>query len=357
VDLSLTDEQQALIASFESLLTKESPPERVRAAEPSGFDPRLWQALLDVGVTEMAAAEAHGGWGAELLDLALVAECVGAAAAAAPVIEAQCAVRLLGSVVDSTTGVADTALRAALSGERLVTMAVRPARRGRATLVPAGAVADDALVLDGDRLLLVRLEENGRRSVANLASAPLADVDLERCLTTELCSGVEALARFDATLDEWLVLTAAALVGLAGKAHRVTCDYAVQRRTWNAPIGSYQAVAHPLADGRTAMDGARLLASYAACELGAGSVRGRALAAMAFGFAAETARDVTYDAVHFHGGFGVTLESEVQLYYRRARGWARVWDEPRNAYRRAARASRTGSRPTGPEPTTQERRP
>jgi hypothetical protein len=30
------------------------------------------------------------------------------------------------------------------------------------------------------------------------------------------------------------------------------------------------------------------------------------------------------------------LEQDVQLYYRRARGWARVWGEPRAAFRRAA---------------------
>jgi len=61
---------------------------------------------------------------------------------------------------------------------------------------------------------------------------------------------------------------------------------------------------------------------------------------MAFGFAAETARKATYDAIHFHGGYGFMLESDPQLYYRRARGWSRVWGEPRDAHRRAARARR-----------------
>jgi alkylation response protein AidB-like acyl-CoA dehydrogenase len=37
-----------------------------------------------------------------------------------------------------------------------------------------------------------------------------------------------------------------------------------------------------------------------------------------------------------HGGYGFMLEYDVQLYYRRARGWARVWGEPRTAFRRAA---------------------
>ena len=67
-----------------------------------------------------------------------------------------------------------------------------------------------------------------------------------------------------------------------------------------------------------------------------GADRRHELAAMAFAFASETARDATYRALHFHGGYGFMLEYDVQLYYRRARGWARVWGEPRTAYRRAA---------------------
>lgn len=84
MDLKLSAEQRALVASFAELLAKHAPPERVRAAEPVGFDPVLWAVLRDVGVVEMAVPEEHGGWGAALLDLVLVAEQVGAAVAPAP---------------------------------------------------------------------------------------------------------------------------------------------------------------------------------------------------------------------------------------------------------------------------------
>ena len=59
---------------------------------------------------------------------------------------------------------------------------------------------------------------------------------------------------------------------------------------------------------------------------------------MAFAFAAETARDTTYHALHFHGGYGFMLEYDIQLYFRRARAWAGVLSEPRVAYRRVADA-------------------
>jgi alkylation response protein AidB-like acyl-CoA dehydrogenase len=335
VDFSLDDEQSALVASFADLLSAHSPPERVRAAEPAGFDPELWRALREVGIVEMAVPDSRGGWGAGVIELALVAEQLGAFAASAPAVEAQVAARLLASLDGEAAG---SALGAVIDGDRLVTIAVRPVEGGVAALVPGGAVADAAVVIDGDRVALVPLGgDGGRRQVSNLAAAPLADVTVGADAEL-LAEGPSARAAYESAIDEWLLLTAAELVGLASSALRITCEYARERQAWGTPIGAYQGVAHPLADGATVVDGARLLVREAAWELGRGGARGAELAAMAFAFASEMASKVTYDAVHFHGGVGFTLEADPQLYYRRARGWARVWGEPLAAYRRAARA-------------------
>jgi alkylation response protein AidB-like acyl-CoA dehydrogenase len=64
--------------------------------------------------------------------------------------------------------------------------------------------------------------------------------------------------------------------------------------------------------------------------------RSAELAAMAFVFAHEAARDATYRSLHFHGGYGFMMGYDVQLYYRRARAWANVYAEPRLVYRRVA---------------------
>jgi alkylation response protein AidB-like acyl-CoA dehydrogenase len=333
VDLGLTDEQQQLVTSFANLLAKSSAPEQVRAAEPVGFDPVLWRTLLDTGAVTMGVAEAKGGWGASLLDLALVAEQVGRAAAPAPVLEAQVAARLL-ALLDND--VASAALGRTLDGDAMVTLAVRPARGGVAELVPAGAVCDVAIVLDGDQLLLVPVADDTRRSVANLASAPLADLDV--AAGDVLASGGEAVERFDGALDEWLTLTAAALVGLGTAALELGCAYAAERRAFGSPIGAFQGVAHPLADDATNLDGARLLVQKAAWTLGAAGARGRELASLAFAFASRAAESATYDAIHVHGGYGFMLEYDVQLHYRRVRGWSRVWGDAEAAYGRAAGA-------------------
>jgi alkylation response protein AidB-like acyl-CoA dehydrogenase len=336
VDLGLSDEQQQLAGSFADLLAKGSTPDRVRAAEPGGVDERLWRRLCDTGAVTMGVPEAGGGWGASMLDLSLVAEQVGRALAPAPVIEAQVAARLL-AAIDAPP--AADALDRHLAGTCLATLALHPPRAGVAALTPAGAVCDAVIVLDGDRLVLAPVAGDARRRVANLAAAPLADIDVggpDGAAT--LATGPGAVERFEAAIDEWLVLTAAALVGIGTAALDLACAYAVERHAFGAPIGTFQGVAHPLADDATRLDGARLLAQKAAWTLDGAGDRGRELAAMAFAFASRSAEAATYDAIHVHGGYGFMLESDVQLHYRRARGWARVWGDAETGDRRAADA-------------------
>ena len=59
---------------------------------------------------------------------------------------------------------------------------------------------------------------------------------------------------------------------------------------------------------------------------------------MAFAFAYETARDATHRSLHIHGGYGFGMEGDIQLYYRRVRGWAMVYGEPAVALDRVADA-------------------
>lgn len=345
MDLGLDDVQEELVASFSQLLAKQARPEDVRAAEPGGFDPALWRTLLDTGALAMSVPESRGGWGASLLDLALVAEQLGRAVAPAPVIETQVAARLL-----AATGApaALGALEAVLGGGEMVTVALHRVGGHTAPLVPAGAVCDGVVVLDGDRLRLVPVTAEHRREVRNLASAPLADIDV-RDRGDDLVSGDPAVEAFERAVDEWLVLTAAAAVGIGTRAHELGCEYAKERRAFGAPIGSFQGVSHPLANDATNLDGARLLAWKAAWALDRDDPRGRELAAMAFAFAARTADAATYDALHVHGGYGFMLEYDVQLYHRRARGWTRVWGDAEAGRRRAetARYGTSGGVATG----------
>lgn len=325
MDLHLTEEQEQLVATVDSLLRAHASPEAVRAAEPTGFDPKLWERLVDLGVVAMAVGEEMGGFGASVLDLALVAEQVGRSVAPVPLVEVQVAARLLDRLEDA-------ALAEVLAGDRLVTVALHPAAGGSAVAVPAGAVADAAIVLDDGALVLVDLDD-ARRTFENLGSLPLADVPVAGGRV--LAEGAAAAAAHAAAVDDWLRLTAMALVGLAARALELGVEYVKERHAFGVPIGSFQAVAHPLADSAAAIDGARLLASEAAWAADDDPARAAELAALAFGFAGDAARDVTGRALHVHGGYGFMMEYDVQLYWRRARAWANVWGGPTRAYRRA----------------------
>lgn len=332
VDLSLSGEQRQLVDSFAAMYARESTCERVRAAEPLGFDSRLWKALLEIGAVQMAVGEAADGWGASELELALIAEQYGRAVASAPVIEAQVAARLLARSGD--TGV--SLLAEAIAGDKLVSFAPRVARDRVLSLAPAGAVADGVVALLGERLIALPLGEN-RRLVQNIGSLPLADITVEDDVVI-LAEGDAARRIFSDALDLWLALTASALAGAAKKAVELGVEYAKQRRAFGNPIGSFQAVSHPLADSATAADGALLLALEAACAFTDEPERVTELAAMAFAFAYETARDATQRSLHIHGGYGFSMEADIQLYYRRVRGWAMVYGESAVALDRVANA-------------------
>lgn len=330
MDLDPTREQQQLVSSFVSLYSRESPPERVREAEPLGFHEALWERLVETGVVAMAVDESHGGGGASLLDLALVAEQHGRFIAPAPVIEAQVAARLLMRLDGDA---AQRALAAALTGNGLVTVSLRPSVHGVATLVPAGAVADQAVVLHGDRLLLVPLDN--QRHVPNLGMQPLADVTVTDD-AVELARGEQARDAFARAVREWMVLAAASLVGMTARSLEIGVAYVKERHAFGVPIGSFQAVAHRLADRATEADGAQLLAREAAWADQEDPGRAMQLAAMALAFCSEAARDATYDALHFHGGYGFMEEYDIQLYFRRARGLGGLLAEPRELYRMVA---------------------
>ena len=138
-----------------------------------------------------------------------------------------------------------------------------------------------------------------------------------------LAAGARRSRTHEHAVDEWRVLTAGALVGLAGAALELGVEYAKQRQQFGVPIGSFQAIAHRLADVATAVDGAQLLvreAAWAADEGEPDADGARADGVPVRG--AETAQRTTAAALHVHGGYGFTLEYDIQLYLPARQGVA-----------------------------------
>jgi alkylation response protein AidB-like acyl-CoA dehydrogenase len=161
----------------------------------------------------------------------------------------------------------------------------------------------------------------------------------------ELEVGGQARSNFEQALDEWLALTANAMVGIGSRSLEIGVEYAKERHAFGVPIGSFQAVAHGLADAATGVDGSLLLAREAAWAASEDGGRATQLAALACAFSAEAAREASYRSLHYHGGYGFMLEFDIQLYFRRAKAWPALFGEPAVMYARAAadRLSTLGS--------------
>jgi alkylation response protein AidB-like acyl-CoA dehydrogenase len=116
-----------------------------------------------------------------------------------------------------------------------------------------------------------------------------------------------------------VTLTAADLVGTMEGALVLATDYAKQRQQYGAPIGSYQAVQHLLAEAATLTEGALSATVHAAWAVDAlPPAEGRAAAAVAKAYAARAARTVCETAIQVHGGIGNTWECMAHVFLRRA---------------------------------------
>ncbi|WP_157978699.1 acyl-CoA dehydrogenase family protein [Nocardia aurea] len=326
-DFSLNDEQEALRDTFASFFTKECSTTRVRAAEPLGFDAQLWERLVELGATSMGVPDKLGGDGADLLDLVLVAEEYGRALAPVPFIETTVAGRLLASTVDEQSR---PWLDALLAGRHVITVALHDTPAGQRQLVPAGAVCDAVLALDASTLVLLA-EPDPPPPVANQACAPLAwwATDGEHTTRLALAEGADARAHFGRARSEWKLLTAAALVGLADAVLSRAVDHAKNRVAFGVPIGSFQAVSHPLVDVLAGIESARRLVRKAAWFADNEPAEAARLVSMGWVHATEVATQAVRVGLHVHGGIGFTMESDIQLFFRRAKGWATIAGDPR----------------------------
>ncbi len=243
MNFDLTQEQEMIRDTFAGFLNENSSGERVRAALPSGFDPALWQGLAELGALAMRVPEAAGGMGLGLFDAALLMEEAGRTLASGPLAEALVALRLLAEL-----GGQDELLARALGGEAVVTLALHDLAAQPVQWVAGGLVAEAVIARRGNDIVLVTVPEAARAAEENLASTPIAEIDLAAQTSTVLASGAEAGAMFAAAIEEWKLLIGAALSGLSRAALLMAAAYAGERKAFGVFIGTFQALSHPMAD-------------------------------------------------------------------------------------------------------------
>ncbi|GGW66417.1 acyl-CoA dehydrogenase [Streptomyces lucensis JCM 4490] len=117
------------------------------------------------------------------------------------------------------------------------------------------------------------------------------------------------LLQLFAGLNPERVMTAAFAIGMGRFALARAVEYARDRTVWKAPIGTHQAIAHPLAQAHIDLELARLMMQKAAHLYDAGDDAGAGEAAnMAKYAAGEACVKAVDQAVHTLGGNGLTRE-------------------------------------------------
>ena len=155
-------------------------------------------------------------------------------------------------------------------------------------------------------------------------------VDLTRT-TADLCGNATAIGDLDDdAAQRWLALalatTSADLVGAARGAHSLAVEYAKIREQYGKSIGSYQAIAHLLAESLALIEGSVSIlrhAAWAVDELDpAEAIRAGRFAKV---YCARAARTVCETAIQVHGGIGNTWECLAHVFLRRALTSTQLW--------------------------------
>jgi len=332
MQLGLNDDQQMLQDSFARYLDANSTMARVRKAmaDSAGFDRELWSGLAELGTFAMRVPEDAGGLGMGTMDAALVMEEAGRTLASAPVAEGILAARVIAQL--SGEGIDEV-----MSGEDVATLAFHDIAAQPLQWLNGGTGADLVVARNGDAVVLVTLTDADRKVEETLADNGIAEIDLAKAEQTVLGSGADALGVLAAALEEWKLLTAAQLGGLAREAVRLAAAYACERKAFGVPIGTYQAMSHPLANLQVDIEGGRMFTRKAIHMAGAAEDQAGAMVPLALWWAAKTASAAGIQALRTFGGYGLTTEYDIFLYNLRAKAFALVAGDPARLLEQAGR--------------------
>jgi alkylation response protein AidB-like acyl-CoA dehydrogenase len=292
VDFAFTPEQEELREQARAFLSANPEP--------------TWLELAELGWTGVSVAEENGGAGLGFLEEAILFEEMGRA--------------LTHSPFWSTVAVVLPALPADLQGE---------VARGEASWT----LANGPLVADLDSA--TRVATVGGDSIWELDGAErevLATNDATRPLG--VVSGGEAGRRLSSSelLPELRSrsLTALSLeaCGVGARALELAVAYAGERHQFGKPIGTYQAISHPLAATLMELELGRSLALFAAWCIAEGDDRATIAAASAKSLCADAAVAACERSIQVHGGIGFTWEHVLHRLYKRAL-WIQSWEASR----------------------------
>jgi alkylation response protein AidB-like acyl-CoA dehydrogenase len=337
------DEDHALLRDeARRWLTERVTPAELRrlASDARGDDPACWKQLGELGWTGLVVPEKCGGAGFGAVHLAVLAEEAGRKLLPSPLLPTLLAAKLL--ELAGGDAQRERWLPRIASGEAIASVA--HAEASGAWEADATSCTLDAARLHGEKahawavpiaqLLVVPARERASgalRFAVVEASAAGVRCEAEHVLDPSRRQGRvrfenaacdvlagDADAAWRAFLPWAQLALAAEMAGGADAALAMTAAYAQTRVQFERPIGSFQAIKHPLVNVLVALEQLRSLVYAAASALDAGDAEAPLLARMAKAVASEAYPFACSRAVQFHGGYGFTEDCDAHLYLRRA---------------------------------------
>ena len=320
----------------------------VRSA--SGWHPEIWRGLAEeIGVLGASFPEAHGGLGGGPVESMIVMEEIGRSLAIEPYLETV----VVGGGLLQAWNAPRTGewLQAIASGQARFALAqLEPGRRydpaavetraeqrdggwhvtGVKDSVRAAPFATHLLVTartagsvrdrTGVSVFLVARDAPGvtLREYPTVDGSRTADVRFDAAAGELLGEAGRGLDLLDPALDAGVAGLCAEAVGVMRRLVADTVDYTRQRRQFDAPIASNQVLQHRMVDMYIALEQSVSMACLATLRLsGTPTERVHAVSAAKV-FIGKAARAVGQAAIQLHGGMGMTDETAVSHYFRRA---------------------------------------
>ncbi|MBT1098887.1 acyl-CoA dehydrogenase family protein [Streptomyces sp. Tu10] len=346
-----TEEHQALRAAVAALGKRYGRDYMTTVIREGSHTGELWAEAAKLGYLGVNLPEEYGGGGGGMAELSIVLEELGAAGS--PLLMMIVSPAICGTVIARfgtdeqkqkwLPGLADGSLTMAFgitepdagsNSHRITTTAHRDGTgpdadwllTGRKVFVSGVDIADATLIVGRTEdarsgnlkpcLFIVPREAPGfgRNQIDMELHAPEKQFELvldDVRLPADALVGDEdaGLLQLFAGLNPERIMTAAFGIGMGRFALGKAVEYARTRQVWKAPIGSHQAIAHPLATAHIDLELSRLMMQKAARLYDAGDDVGAGEAAnMAKYAAGEACVKAVDQAVHTLGGNGLTRE-------------------------------------------------
>ncbi len=301
MDFRFDDEQLALRDAVRAFCQQHFSRSTIARREGVAADPSTWRALADMGVFGMLLPPERGDLGGGATSAAIVFEELGAHLATGPLLWSTIAAPRVPDAATGTTRVAGIDLVSAPNPPHVVEHA---------------AGSDVVVALHDDRVTSYAASELPEGS----AGAPF-DPLTPAVAFGDLPGGETIGGPVEAVRLRRVgtVLAAAQLVGVAQGALDVASAYALERRQFGVPIGSFQAVKHMLADMYVRVALARS-ATYAAAAVFDDDRAGDVATAVSTAklLAGEAGLANGRAAVQVLGGMGFTWEMVPHYFLKRA---------------------------------------